>query len=108
LAEVEIAAGRIFRGQADVTDDLLGLADVAYGTEAVMKELGLAPGEVHVVIVLAGRAPAPTEVGLTLIGDGQQFIYPGGFTLAEAGISIAAVAGWSCRPTIAIPAKSSS
>jgi superfamily I DNA/RNA helicase len=27
--------------------------------------------------------------GLTLIGDGQQSIYPGGFSLAEAGISIA-------------------
>lgn len=27
--------------------------------------------------------------GLTLIGDGQQTIYPGGFTLAEAGVSIA-------------------
>ncbi|MGV8884692.1 MAG: UvrD-helicase domain-containing protein [Microbacteriaceae bacterium] len=27
--------------------------------------------------------------GLNLIGDGQQTIYPGGFTLAEAGISVA-------------------
>jgi superfamily I DNA/RNA helicase len=27
--------------------------------------------------------------GLTLIGDGQQSIYPGGYTLAEAGISLA-------------------
>jgi len=27
--------------------------------------------------------------GLTLVGDGQQTIYPGGFTLAEAGISVA-------------------
>lgn len=26
--------------------------------------------------------------GLTLIGDGQQALYPGGFTLAEAGISV--------------------
>ena len=27
--------------------------------------------------------------GLTLIGDGQQTIYPGGYSLAEAGISVA-------------------
>jgi ATP-dependent exoDNAse (exonuclease V) beta subunit len=27
--------------------------------------------------------------GLTLIGDGQQSIYPGGYTLAEAGINLA-------------------
>ena len=26
--------------------------------------------------------------GLLLVGDGQQSIYPGGFTLAEAGISV--------------------
>jgi hypothetical protein len=34
---------------------------------------------------LVGDAPD----GLTLIGDGQQTIYPGGYTLAEAGVSIA-------------------
>ena len=28
------------------------------------------------------------EDGLTLIGDGQQSIYPGGYTLAEAGVSV--------------------
>lgn len=34
---------------------------------------------------LVGDAPD----GFTLIGDGQQSIYPGGYTLAEAGISVA-------------------
>lgn len=33
---------------------------------------------------LVGDAPD----GLTLIGDGQQSIYPGGYTLAEAGVSV--------------------
>jgi len=33
---------------------------------------------------LVGDAPD----GLTLVGDGQQAVYPGGFTLAEAGISV--------------------
>lgn len=71
-ADVEIAAGRIFRGQADVTDDLEGLADVGYGTEAVMADLGLAPGEVHVVVVLAGRRMPPTEVGgVVVVGERQ-------------------------------------
>jgi len=71
-ADVQIAAGRIYRGQADVTDDLSGLADVGYGTEAVMAELGLAPGEVHVVIVLAGRALPPTEVAsMIVVGEKQ-------------------------------------
>src|SRR5205823_2859410 len=71
-ADVEIAAGRIFRGQADVTDDLEGLADVGYGTEEVMADLGLAPGEVHVVVVLAGRRMPPTEVGgVIVVGERQ-------------------------------------
>ncbi len=34
---------------------------------------------------LAGEGPNP----LLLIGDGQQSVYPGGFTLQEAGISVA-------------------
>ncbi|HET9656639.1 MAG TPA: UvrD-helicase domain-containing protein [Kineosporiaceae bacterium] len=34
---------------------------------------------------LAGDGPD----GLLLVGDGQQSVYPGGFTLAEAGISVA-------------------
>ncbi len=40
--------------------------------------------------------------GLTLVGDGQQAIYPGGFTLKEAGISVAgrsAVLGVNYRNT---------
>jgi hypothetical protein len=75
-AEVTIAAGRIFRGQADVTEDLSGLADVAYRTEDVMADLGLPPGEVHVVVVLANRRLSPTEVGsVVVVGERQAASY---------------------------------
>ncbi len=37
---------------------------------------------------LLHRVAGDTPDGLLLIGDGQQSIYPGGFTLAEAGISV--------------------
>jgi superfamily I DNA/RNA helicase len=39
----------------------------------------------------SGRRPRRPERadGLTLIGDGQQTIYPGGYTLGEVGISLA-------------------
>lgn len=71
--EVTVAAGRIFRGQADVTDELAGLADVGYSTEAVLADVGLAPGEVHVLIVLAGSAMPPTPLeglgGLMVVGE---------------------------------------
>ena len=48
-------AGSI-RGQEDATDDLMNLADLGYTIEGALAEVGLAPGEVHVVAVLAGRA----------------------------------------------------
>lgn len=71
-AEVQIAGGRLWRGQHDATDDLLGLADVAYGTEAVMALLGLPPGEVHVVVVLANQVMPPTAIGsVVVVGERQ-------------------------------------
>lgn len=40
---------------------------------------------VRLLLALAGDGPD----GLTLIGDGQQAVYPGGYTLAEAGVAVA-------------------
>jgi len=68
--EVSIQEGRIFRGQADVTDDLASLADLAYNTEGILVEVGLAPTEVHAVAVLAGQKSVQEAVGpVTVIGE---------------------------------------
>ncbi|MDH6181360.1 hypothetical protein M2152_001542 [Microbacteriaceae bacterium SG_E_30_P1] len=68
--EVTVAAGHIFRGQADVTEDLDNLADLAYGTEQVMAEVGLAPGEVHPIAVLAGQRGIKERVGtVEVVGE---------------------------------------
>jgi len=81
--DVTVAGGRIFRGQADVTDDLSGLADVGVGTETALVELGLAPGEVHVVVVLAGSAMDPVALssvgGLVVVGERRASAYINGF-----------------------------
>jgi hypothetical protein len=45
----------------------------------------LSPVMIRMLHSLVGDAPD----GLNLVGDGQQTIYPGGSTLAEAGVSIA-------------------
>lgn len=45
----------------------------------------LSPVMIRMLHSLVGDAPD----GLSLVGDGQQTIYPGGSTLAEAGVSIA-------------------
>ncbi|MEP7764251.1 UvrD-helicase domain-containing protein [Sanguibacter sp. 25GB23B1] len=45
----------------------------------------LSCSQIRLLYSLVGDCPD----GLTLIGDGQQSIYPGGYTLAEVGISLA-------------------
>ncbi|WIB64621.1 MULTISPECIES: UvrD-helicase domain-containing protein [unclassified Curtobacterium] len=61
-SETAISDGRMFRGQEDVTDDIARLADLRYGAEAVLAEVGLAPNEVHAVVALAGRKGIRAEV----------------------------------------------
>jgi hypothetical protein len=68
--EVTIERGRIFRGDADVTDDVLALADLAYSAEADFAEIGLAPGEVRPVVVLAGRSGIDERIGpVHIVGE---------------------------------------
>ncbi|QCB92362.1 nuclease-related domain-containing DEAD/DEAH box helicase [Cellulomonas shaoxiangyii] len=69
-AEVSIVGDRIHRGDADVTDELMALADLAYRTEGELAEVGLAPGEVHAVAVLAGRSGVDEHVGpVRVVGE---------------------------------------
>jgi hypothetical protein len=56
-----------------------------YGAVVVDEAQDLSTVMLRMLHSLVGDAPD----GLTLVGDGQQSIYPGGATLAEAGISIA-------------------
>ncbi|MFC4244058.1 UvrD-helicase domain-containing protein [Gryllotalpicola reticulitermitis] len=65
-----IAGGRVFRGQADVTDEFDRLADLAWKTEAVLAEVGLAPGEVHPVVAFAGRRGVDETIGsVEIVGE---------------------------------------
>jgi hypothetical protein len=68
--EVTIAAGHIYRGQADVTDEFDGLAELAWKTEAALAEVGLAPGEVCAVAVFTGKKGISESVNtVELVGD---------------------------------------
>ncbi len=90
-AEVEIAGGRIWRGQEDVTDDLESLAQVGDGVEDAMTDIGLAPGEVRVVVILANRAMPPTPVGsVTVVGEKQaaKFINSHGMRLTPTQVDL--------------------
>ncbi len=68
--DVSVHGGRIYRGQEDVTDDVLNLADLAYTAEGDLAEVGLAPGEVRPVVVLAGRQGIDQRVGpVRIVGE---------------------------------------
>lgn len=69
-AEVAIEDGRVYRGEAEVTDELQSLADLQDTTEEAMAEVGLAPGEVRTLVVLAGRAGIDQRVGaIRIVGE---------------------------------------
>jgi hypothetical protein len=68
--EVSVDGERIFRGQEDVTDDVMRLADLAYTAEGDLAEVGLAPGEVRPVVVLAGRSGVDQRIGpVRVVGE---------------------------------------
>jgi hypothetical protein len=69
-ADVGIAGECIYRGQEDVTDELTSLADLRVMTEEDLVEIGLAPGEVRAVVVLAGRQGIDERVGpVRVVGE---------------------------------------
>jgi superfamily I DNA/RNA helicase len=79
-------------GVDDFTDALIaardlvraGAVDLDYGAVVVDEVQDLNLVGVQLLHAIAGDGPN----GLLVIGDGQQSVYPGGFTLSEAGISV--------------------
>ncbi|MDO4785158.1 MAG: AAA family ATPase [Propionibacteriaceae bacterium] len=68
--DVTICGGRIHRGDADVTEELDKLRDLCELTRADLAEVGLSPGEVRAVAVLAGRKGVRASVGeVTVVGE---------------------------------------
>ncbi len=106
-SEVSIANGRIFRGQEDATDDLMNLADLGYTIEGSLAEVGLAPGEVHVVVVLAGRSSVNETVGpVRVVGekDVLRHIASHGSRLAPPQVDVVLRASIELLPEVNAPA----
>jgi hypothetical protein len=100
---VTINGGRVFRAELDVTEDLASLADLAYATEAVMAEIGLAPGEIHPLVVLAGRSNINARVGtVEMVGetDAARYILSRGVRLTRAQIELVLEASLDFFPVI--------
>jgi len=105
--EVTIAGGRIFRGQEDVTDDVMNLADLGYVIEGSLADVGLAPGEVHVVLVLAGRSSVNERVGpVRVLGekDVLRHIASHGNRLTASQVDTVLAAALQLLPEVNAPA----
>ncbi|QTE29563.1 nuclease-related domain-containing DEAD/DEAH box helicase [Pengzhenrongella sicca] len=105
-ADVTIDRERVYRGQADVTDDLMALADLAYTAEAGFAEVGLAPGEVRPVVVLAGRRGVDERVGpLRVVGerDVLRHIASFGRRLTQAQIDVVLARALTLFPQVGPP-----
>ncbi|HEU0206986.1 MAG TPA: UvrD-helicase domain-containing protein [Pseudolysinimonas sp.] len=68
--EITVAAGHVFRGQADVTDEIEQLADLVFRAQAGLAEIGLAAGEVSAMAVFTNKVLPRSELfGVTLLGE---------------------------------------
>mgnify|MGYP001096584809 CR=1 FL=1 len=58
-----VAGGHIWRDQADESETILRLQDVANDAELAFSEVGLAPGEIHALVVMHGHKGYIGNVG---------------------------------------------
>ena len=106
-SEVAVDEGRVYRGDADGTDDLLSLVDLVADTQAELAEVGLAPGEVRALVVLAGRAGIDASVrGLRLVGerDALRAIASHGQRLTPSQVDVVMARALAFFPQAAPPA----
>ncbi|HEY4269809.1 MAG TPA: UvrD-helicase domain-containing protein [Galbitalea sp.] len=107
-SDVTINQTRVFRSDLDVTDDLASLADLAYATEATMAELGLAAGEIHPLVVLAGRAGIRARIGtVEMVGetDAARYILERGIRLSQEQVAAVLAAAQAYFPIVGDPAQ---
>jgi hypothetical protein len=105
-SDVTIEGGRIYRQDTDVTDDLASLADLAYATEAAMADIGLAPGEVHALVVLSGRSNVHARIGtVEMIGEtgAASYILERGLRFTEEQFKRVLAASLDYFPVVAAP-----
>ncbi len=106
-AEVAVEDGRVYRGEADVTDELQSLADLRTTTEEALAEVGLAPGEVRTFVVLAGRGGIDQRVGpIRIVGekDALRCIAEHGSRLTSSQIDLVLQRALEVFPQVGAPA----
>jgi hypothetical protein len=105
--EATAEATHVYRGSHDVTDDLASLADLAYATEETMAAIGLAPGEIHPLVVLAGRTVRARIGTVEMVGetDVAKYILSRGVRLSPGQVDRVAAAARDYFPLAGDPAQ---
>jgi hypothetical protein len=67
--EVTVAAGHVFRGDNDVTNEIEQLADLVFRAQTGLAEIGLAAGEVTAMAVVTGAGPRTELYGVSLLSE---------------------------------------
>jgi AAA domain/UvrD-like helicase C-terminal domain/Nuclease-related domain len=109
-SDVTIEDGRVYRQDTDVTDELATLADLAYTTEAAMADIGLAPGEVHALVVLAGNSNIHARIGtVEMIGETgvASYILQRGLRFTQNQFKRVLAASLDYFPVVAAPSQRS-
>ena len=69
-ADLRLENGRVYQGDDDVTDRFESLARLLNETQEAFASIGLAPGQVHVLAVMAGKGGIRESVhGVTIVGE---------------------------------------
>ena len=93
--DVSLIGDRVYQGQDDVTERFENLRSLSDATESALADVGLAPGEVHIVAVFMGRQDIAGSVGtVQLISEktAPQFFLGRGERLTLDQIAIARAA----------------
>ena len=99
--DVRVEGDVVLRGREDITDDVLALADVAYRAEGELAEVGLAPGEVRPVLVVAGRQGVDHRIGpVRVVGekDVLRFVASHGSRLTSRQLEVVLARVLEMRP----------
>lgn len=105
--DMVIAAGRVFRDQEDVTEAFENLDALGETTRAALVDVGLSPGEVHVVVAWAGKKNVKAAVGgVDVVGDADvlRHVTRPGQRLSDVAIDAVLRAAVDLFPPVSAPA----
>lgn len=104
-SEMSIAAGRVYRGDEDVTESFENLESLGETARTALVEIGLSPAEVHVLVVWSGKSVSASVGGVEVVGSRNALahIVRPGHRLPDAAIDATLHAAMDLFPPLSAP-----